>query len=80
MDSRGVFIHTYHRNGLMRYFRTKSVDDLFLDLDDWVESKKQEGYPYQVVVESLENYVRISHDLDEATPVDIFRPKENYDP
>ena len=58
----------------------KSVDDLFLDLDDWVYSKEQEGYPYQVVVESLENYVRISHDLDEATPVYIFRPKENYDP
>ena len=75
MDSRGVFIHTYHRNGLM-----KSVDDLFLDLDDWVYSKEQEGYPYQVVVESLENYVRIAHDLEEATPVDIFRPKEDYDP
>ena len=72
MDSRGVFIHTYHRNGLM-----KSVDDLFLDLDDWVYSKKQEGYPYQVVVE---NYVSIAHDLEEAKPVDIFRPKEDYDP
>ena len=60
MDSRGVSIHTYHRNGLM-----KSVDDLFLDLDDWVYSKEQEGYPYQVVVESLENYVRIARDLDE---------------
>ena len=58
----------------------KSVDDLFLDLDDWVYSKEQEGYPYQVVVESLENYVRIARDLEEATPVDIFRPKEYYDP
>tara|TARA_Y100001963_G_scaffold156683_1_gene250901 strand:- start:203 stop:382 length:180 start_codon:yes stop_codon:yes gene_type:complete len=58
----------------------KSVDDLFLDLDDWVFSKEQEGYPYQLVVESLENYIRIAYDLEEATPVDIFRPKEYYDP
>ena len=74
MDSRGASIHTYHRNGLM-----KSVDDLFLDLDDWVYSKEQEGYPYQVVVESLENYVRIAHDLAQAKPLDIYRPEEYYD-
>ena len=80
MDSRGVFIHTYHRNGLMRYFRTKSVDDLFLDLDDWVYSKEKEGFPYQLVVGALENYVRIAHDLDEAKPLDIYRPEEHYDP
>jgi len=64
----------------MRYFRTKSVDDLFLDLDDWVYSKEKEGFPYQLVVEALENYVSIAHDLEEAKPVDIFRPKEDYDP